>query len=197
MPASDGSDADLHARAWGRVPAARPPLAPWAPLAWWLITSAALIIVVVAVVRGPGPKDDPDPADQRPGFLTATDSARKVRDLTLPGAPLGHRPVLIVFDRRAPSPRRYARVLRRVSRRFAVMLVLPHPAQGSAPSRGSLVVDPKRRIARAVGVHRPVDHGPPVGYAVIDRHARVRYATLEPSYLSQGFELSTITGAVG
>lgn len=31
---------------------------------------------------------------------------------------------------------------------------------------------------------RPVDAGFPVGYAVVDRRARVRYATLDPAYLA-------------
>jgi hypothetical protein len=42
----------------------------------------------------------------------------------------------------------------------------------------------------------PVDGGPPVGYAVVDPSRQVRYATLDPQYLINAFEVDVITGAV-
>ena len=43
---------------------------------------------------------------------------------------------------------------------------------------------------------QPVDGGRPVGYAVVDSDRVVRYATLDPDYLSNAFEIETILGAV-
>ncbi len=42
----------------------------------------------------------------------------------------------------------------------------------------------------------PVDGGYPIGYAVIDAQARVRYTTLDPGYLSHDFAIATMAGAV-
>ena len=51
-------------------------------------------------------------------------------------------------------------------------------------------------LADAVDMPTPVDGGPPVGYAVVDPDRTVRYATLDPAYLDNAFELDVITGAV-
>jgi alkyl hydroperoxide reductase subunit AhpC len=62
--------------------------------------------------------------------------------------------------------------------------------------RVAVVVDEAGTVARAVGMPEPRDGGFPVGYAVIDSQADVRYATLDPRYLEHGFELDTVTAAV-
>jgi hypothetical protein len=62
--------------AWGR---ARPPLRAWVPIAGWLAMAVMLTVVLAVVVRGPGPLDDPDPADQRPGFLVSPRAATRIR----------------------------------------------------------------------------------------------------------------------
>ena len=54
---------------WGRVPGLRPPLATWAPLVWFVALALVLSFVIVALVRPPGPLDQPDPAYQRDGLL--------------------------------------------------------------------------------------------------------------------------------
>lgn len=185
----------------GRAPSGvrlrQPPLTWWAPLACCAIGAALLAVVVLAVVRRPGPRDDPSPADQRPGFLTAPGDAREVAGLALPGDPVGHRPVLVVFDRSWPDLRRYATALADVPAEVAVVLVTerPPPALGRVP-RGRLVVDASCQLARTVGMHRPRDRGGPVGYAVLDARARVRYATLDPGYLDHGYETALIAKAV-
>ncbi len=59
-----------------------------------------------------------------------------------------------------------------------------------------MVIDRQRRIADVVGLPTPKDGGPPIGYAVIDGRARVRYATLDPRYAEHGFEIEIVTEAV-
>ena len=64
------------------------------------------------------------------------------------------------------------------------------------PGSASAVLDPGGELGRAVGMPVPRDGGRPVGYAVIDSSRRVRYATLDPSWPANGFEVGTISRAV-
>lgn len=43
---------------------------------------------------------------------------------------------------------------------------------------------------------RPRDGGPPIGYALLDRERRVRYATLAPTYAGELAELETVAGGL-
>jgi hypothetical protein len=191
--AGDISEGDAR---WGRAAGAWPPVPPWAPLAWWAVSAVVLIAVVVGVVGGPGPLDDPSQGDQRPGFLVDPDDARVVRGLALPGAPVGRRPVFLAFDRRVPAADDLSDALRSVATGVSTVLVVPRINARVAPSALPVVADPKGRIARAVGMDRPRDGGAPVGYAVLDSKGRVRYATIDPTWHRHAFELGLITGAV-
>ena len=51
-------------------------------------------------------------------------------------------------------------------------------------------------LAERIGMPRPVDGRRPVGYAVVDPSGTVRYATLDPVYPQNAFEVDVITGAV-
>ncbi len=181
---------------WGRTRGARPPLAPAAPLAWWAVTAVVLVAVVFGVVRAPGPLDDPQQGDQRAGFLIDVDEAREVSGLDLPGAPVGRQPVVVIFDRGAPEPDELRAFVEDIPDSAAVVVALSQGQVKSAPPRVREAGDFRGRIAEAVGMPRPKDGGPPVGYAVIDRDARVRYATLDPTYPEHGFEVDIIAGAL-
>lgn len=182
---------------WGRRRGAEPPLPARAPLMWWGAMAVVLTVVVVAVVGGPGPLDDPNPGKQRPGFLVDADDARVVRGLLLPGDPVGRRPVFLAFDRKVPRPDALRGLLRVVPDRFAAVLAVAPGRAIVAPKQGRfiVVVDTGGRLARAVGLDRPKDGGPPIGYAVIDAGARVRYATLDPTWTEQGFEVAIVANA--
>lgn len=179
---------------WGRVPGAAPPLPAGAPLLAWLVLAAVLTATVVGVVGGPGPLDDPDQGDQRPGLLVDVDEVRLVRGLELPGDPIGRRPVFIAFDRAVPPRAEFSGVLDEVPDRYAAVLVVPGwvPRAPSVPG-GEVIGDPERWIADAVGMSRPKDGGPPIGYAVVDSRARVRYATIDPTWTMHGFEVERVT----
>lgn len=181
---------------WGRVRGTRPPISPIAPLVWWLVTALVLAAVVLGVVGAPGPLDDPREADQRPGLLIDVAQAREVRGLELPGGPVGRRPVVIIFDRAPPKPDRLRTFVEQIPGSFAVVLVAARD-RAAAARRVRSVGDPAGRIAEVVGMPQPGDGGPPVGYALIDREARVRYATLDPTYPEHGFEVEVVAGALG
>ncbi len=187
---SDSSD-----RTWGRLAGARPPLSPRTPLLAFALAAAVLSVVVVAVVRDPGALDDPDPGHQRPGFLI---DGPRLEGVALPGRPLGRQPVLLVFDRRLPPADAFAAFLADVPDSVAAVVVVPDrgDAQASAPPAAHVVVDPAGRLARRVGLRRPKGGGSPVGYALVDRSAQVRYATLDPTYLEHAFEVNTVAEAL-
>ena len=176
-----------------------PPIAAWVPLAWWAVGALVLTAVVLGGVRGPGPLNDPDPADERTGRLTPPDEAVRVPGLELPGDPVGRRPVLLVFDRRAPDPDGYSGFIAEASRGTVPLLVVPHaPAAQRRAVRGRSAVleDRPGSVAAAVGIDKPKDGGPPIGFALIDRRARVRHATLDPDYAEHGFEIMVLGGAI-
>jgi len=159
-----------------------------APLAWFAALAAVLVVVVQ--VRPPGPLDQPDPAHQRDGLLLDGPQV----DATVAGVAFGQRPVVLLFVREppdAPALREWAAQMPEVA---DVRLVLAEPPATRPPV--PTVVDPAGVLASAVGMPTPVDEGRPLGYAVVDSGRSVRYATLDPAYLRNAFEVATMAGAV-
>ena len=174
---------------WGRATGQRPPLPSWAPLAWWAALAVTLFIVVVGLVRPPGPLDQPEPARQRDGLLL---EGRLVPG-TVAGVEFGSRPVVLLFDREPPGREELATWLSEVPGRAEVRLVLPEPgAPPVDPGLVEVVVDPDGSLADAVSLPTPVDGGLGIGYAVVDSRRQVRYSTLDPVYLVNAFEVVTI-----
>jgi hypothetical protein len=184
------ADTRREAHVGGRTPGRRPPLPTWAPLAWLLTLAMALTFVIVALVRPPGPLDDPDPAYQRDGLLL---NGPVVPEQVV-GVDFGGRTVVLLFLREVPQGDELAEWAAAVPEQADVRVVLPAPTNKELPV--PTVVDPLNRLARAVDLPEPVDGGRPVGYAVIDADRVVRYATLDPAYLTNVFEVTTIVGAV-
>jgi hypothetical protein len=173
---------------WGRIPGRRPPLPTWAPLIWWAGLAVALIAVVVALVRPPGPLDQSDPARQRDGLLLDGPAVAA----TVEGVAFGGRPVVLLFDREPPDRQQLATWLDGVPDRAEVRLVLPEDPDWPVGGRPEVVVDPDGVLADAVGLPTPVDGGRGIGYAVVDGQRQVRYSTLDPAYLANAFEVATI-----
>ena len=163
---------------WGRRPGALPPLRWWWPGLVLAVAVAVLAVVVTVVVRGPGPLDDPSAADQRDGLLLAGPTLPR----EVAGVVFGARPVVLLFERQEPRGPAFERWKRSVEDGAELVVLAGGP-------RAEVLAD-------AVGMPTPVDGGPPVGYAVVDPSRTVRYATLDPSYLANAFEVDVITGAV-
>lgn len=165
----------------------------WAPLAWFVGLALVLTIVVVVLVRPPGPLDQPDPAYQRDGLLL---DGELVPD-EVAGVGFGDRPVVLLFDRALPDPDALEQWLAEVPEPAVVRLVVPEPVPRLiAHPRLEVVVDPGGRLADAVDLPTPVDGGPGIGYAVVDSDRQVQYSTLDPVYLDNAFEIATIVGSV-
>jgi hypothetical protein len=158
------------------------------------ITGAVLAGAVFGLIPEPGPLDDPDQADQRSGLLVPATEAREISGLELPGDPIGQRPTVVVFARTVPDPQRFEDWVAAVSPGTTTVLAVPQPSGDAGID--NVVDDADRQIAEAMGMPTPVDGGYPVGYAVVDARARIRYTTLDPGYLSHDFAIDTMSGAV-
>jgi hypothetical protein len=110
------------------------------------------------------------------------------------GLDVGGRPVVLLFVRTPPAPEELGTWATSIPDVADAYVVLPQPTTAELPL--PTVVDPLNEIADAVDMPQPVDGGRPVGYAVIDSERVVRYATLDPDYLTNAFEIETILGAV-
>ena len=167
---------------WGRLPGAEPPLRWWLPAAAFILASAVLTIVVVLLVRGPGPLDDPKPADQRDGLLLSG----PMLPAQVSGVNFGGHPVVVLFERRPPSGTKFDAWRGQVAKDGVQLVVVVAVADA----------DPVANLAAALRLPRPVDGGPPIGYAVVDASRTLRYSTLDPAYLDNAFEVNVITDAI-
>ena len=137
--------------------------------------------------------DDPDPAQQRPGFLDAGDLPQPAPPLNAGPPRSGRRAV--AFFVRPDDLEKLCRALSgdRLAQRADVAVVV----SGAGDCTGvAIVADPGARLARAYGLRRPRSGGPSVGYAVVDRHGQIRYRTLDPTVSDHLREVDTIIRAV-
>ncbi len=195
MDTTDGGSAhvDVADTRWGRRPGARPPLPAWTPVAFAVGLGLLLTLVVVLVVRPPGPLDQASLADQRNGLLLEGPTvAREVA-----GATFGDQPVVLLFLREPPDAETLAGWEGGIPDRARVVAVVqtadPEPSQVPGVT---VLDDREQRLATAVDLPEPNAGGPGVGYAVVDSDRVVRYATLDPAWRFNAFEVATIVGSV-
>lgn len=141
-----------------------------------------------------GPLDDSDPAFQRPGFLD-------VGNLPQPAPPiadisyLGHRTV--VFFERNDRVAALCRALGSETFEDDVQLVIVVGAEtATIDCAANVVATSDRELVDRFGIRRPRGGGPPVGYAIVDDDARIRYVTLDPAVASLLDEVRTVVGAL-
>ena len=172
--------ADPEDVAWGRVPGADPPIRWQVPVIVFLIAALLLALVIVFVVKSPGQLDDPDPANQRAGLLLNGPAL----PVQVAGVSFGDHPVIVLFERTPPTGKAFQQWSQTVSDDDVQLVVVVTGSQQASV------------LAAAVNMPIPVDGGPPVGYAVIDANRVVRYATLDPVYTRNSFEVDVITGTI-
>lgn len=184
----------------GRLPGARPPLRARTLLAGTAVALTLMIVSVLALVPQPGRQDESSYADQRNGLLANGPTV----SASLAGVAFDGHVTALLFVRGLPGVEQVAHWHAALPGRVRAWVVVQGPAGRPAgpgqlpPTVGGLPVvrDPAQVLSRAVGLPRPNDGGPGVGYAVVDRHRQVRYSTLDPSWASNGFEAGTISGAL-
>ena len=96
----------------------------------------------------------------------------------------GDHPVIVLFERTPPTGKAFQQWSQTVSDDDVQLVVVVTGSQQASV------------LAAAVNMPIPVDGGPPVGYAVIDANRVVRYATLDPVYTRNSFEVDVITGTI-
>jgi hypothetical protein len=168
--------------------AGRPPLL----LAAWLVVAlvfGALLAIERATESG---LDDPDPAWQRPGVLDVGALPQPAPRLTAVLPRPGRRAV--AFFVRPDGVARLCRSLARHSLAGDADVVIAVSGSGRCEGVPTLE-DPSAGRARAYGLRRPRDGGAPVGYAVVDRHGRIRYRTLDPGVAEGLREVDTMVAA--
>lgn len=162
---------------------------------------AVLVAAVLLLVPRVGPQDESSYADQRNGLLADGPSVPP----SLDGIDFGGQVSALLFVRARPSSALVAGWHAALPAAVRAWVVVQAGAQeqatpvGERPARVAglpVVLDAGQVLSRAVGLPRPNDGAPGVGYAVVDRQRQVRYSTLDPNWPSNGFEVATISGAL-
>jgi len=159
----------------------------------WLTAAVGFVVLLLVAHRMEGPRDDPDQAEQRVGFLDRSPLPFAAPMVTA-GLPAAGRPTVVLFLRPGDAPRQCRDVGERVIASSAVVAVLSGPA--ACPGISAVLVDPSGRTAKGYGMRVPADGGPPVGYAVVDADTRVRYRTLDPDPAADSREVTTMLAAL-
>ena len=156
----------------------------------WLV--AALVSVVLLAVAGrlEGGRDDPDQAEQRVGFLDQGPLPIAAPPVAS-GLPAAGRATVVLFLRPDDAAQECREVSRSVASSSAAVVAVLSGSATCAEVAGVLV-DPVGRTAAAYGMRVPADGGPPVGYAVVDDRAMVRYRTLDPHPAANSREIMTV-----
>jgi len=106
------------------------------------------------------------------------------------GLPASGRATVVLFLRPDDAAQECREVSRSVASSAAVVAVLSGSA--ACAEVAGVLVDPEGRTAAAYGMRVPADGGPPVGYAVVDDRAMVRYRTLDPHPAANSREIMTV-----
>jgi len=162
-----------------------------ASLTLWVLAAVFFGGLLVAARASESPLDDPDPARQRPGFLDLGDLPIAAPRVTT-RVPRPGRAAVIFFERPNGVEALCASLAGDSLVDTADIAVVISGPGGTCPADVGVVRDRDRRLARAYGLREPRDHGPPVGYAVVDAHRRVRYRTLDPTDAQELREVETI-----
>ncbi|GAC1545004.1 MAG: hypothetical protein NVS3B12_33820 [Acidimicrobiales bacterium] len=142
--------------------------------------------------------DDPDQAFQRPGLLDVGPLPGHPPAVT-PLIPRGGRRAVVFFTRaRGLAPLERALAGAADLRRMADVVIVDEAVPPAPAGVGTVafVADAGGELAHAYGMRVPRDGGPPVGYAIVDRSGRIRYATIDPGDARRLREVRTMLSAV-
>lgn len=156
----------------------------------WVATALTFVAVMLTVRSEATGLDDADPARQRPGLLASAASAPLAPTALRRALPAGG----VVFFERGGRAGDVCVALTDAALRSRAVVV----TTGVAPPTCVGVASPpvqQEATAQAVGLPRPRDGGAPVGYVVLDKAGRVRYATLDPDSADHLLEVATMLRA--
>jgi hypothetical protein len=142
------------------------------------------------------PLHDPDQTWQRTGMLLPAQTF--LAPIAEPELRLRHR-VIIFFSRNLTGRNLFSDLADQsdLVRAADLMVVTP---DGSKPviTNGiwRFATDTDGSLARSVGLHRPIDGGPPVGYVLIDSEGYIRFRTLDPGFEHRAWEIKFLLRAL-
>ena len=170
----------------------------WHLLGAWVLCALLLGGLLALSRSGYRSLDDPNQAFQRPGLLDVGSLPAHPPAVT-PSIPRRGRRAVVFFTRAhglAPLERALAGAAD--LRRMADVAVVDQGGPPAPTGVGTVafVADAGGELAHAYGMRVPRDGGPPVGYAIIDRAGRVRYATIDPGDARRLREVRTMLSAV-
>lgn len=170
----------------------------WHLVGTWVV-AALLFGGLLALSRsGYSGLDDPNQAFQRPGLLDVGPLPAHPPAVT-PSVPrAGHRAVVFFTRARGLAPLERALAGAADLRQVADVAIVDEAVLPAPKGAGSVafVADAGGALAHAYGMRAPRDGGPPVGYAIVDRSGRVRYATIDPGDARRLREVRTVLSAV-
>ena len=139
--------------------------------------------------------NDPDQAWERTGLLLP---AKTYQAPNLGGAP--GRPVVVFFARSLSDGYLFHDLADQSDLASMAALVVVTP-DGSRPlietGIKDIATDADGSLATAVGLHRPIDGGYPVGYALIDSDGYLRFRTLDPGFEQRAWEIKLLLKHLG
>lgn len=161
----------------------------------WLCAAAVFGAALIAVQTSAGPLDDPDPAQQRAGYLDAV-GERDPAPLVTISRPAPDKVTVIFFVRAAQQ----RPLLAAVSKPRALPTNVDAVVVGGRPdltdSRFASVSDVDAALARGYAMPVPRDGGYPVGYAIVGPDSTIRYRTLDPAVTARLDEVRTMVSAL-
>ena len=142
------------------------------------------------------PLNDPDQAWQRTGVLLPAQ--------TYPSPTVGIEPRpdhrAIFFFARSLSDRHLFHDLADQSDLVSTADVIIVTPDGSRPVIENgirhFAMDADGSMAKAFGLRRPIDGGPPVGYVLVDFHGYIRFRTLDPGFGHRAWEIKLLLGGI-
>jgi hypothetical protein len=142
------------------------------------------------------PSDDPDQAWQRTGVLLPAQTYPAPTAGIDPRC--GHR-VIIFFARTLTNRYLFYDLADQSDLASMTDLIVVTP-DGSRPiiQNGirSFIADIDGSLTSAVGLHRPIDGGHPVGYVLVDSLGYIRFRTLDPQFGEHAWEMKLLLGGI-
>ena len=134
--------------------------------------------------------NDPDQAWQRTGLLLPA------RTYQAPSQALGTgRPTVALFARNLSHQHLFHDLADQSDLASIADLVVVTP-DGSRPvienGISHFATDSDGALVTAVGLHKPIDDGYPVGYVLIDSEGYIRFRTLDPGFAKRAWEIKLL-----
>lgn len=163
---------------------------------FWFATAVLVGGLLAFAEYDRNPLNDPDQAFQRTGVLEICGQRRAP---VLPGGLRPGRRTIVIFARSLKGQPLFHDLADQADLAAMADLVVV-TTDGSRPlfdyGVRAVVTDPAGTLAKRFGLRRPIDGGPPIGYALVDDHGDLRHATIDPSFAHWPSELKLLVGAM-